>query len=219
LINIFNYVDKKIKGIYNRVMAKTTETLYLYCPVYKMTVKKDGIFCYQIYQDISKKLYYVQSRDKFIFTKDNEIFAKNRQQLEKHRIQLFIEQEPNTRENGYENIEKAITEFDKAFEKQMEKIKTDIIYSIKIDDSRKLIVKPRNGNYDWIYRAGMAVEWDKNGEFLIFNKPNEWDYSHCFTQIKEAVLSEYGTKLTVDKKTTFENISNDLEENIKNGNI
>jgi hypothetical protein len=45
-------------------MLNYKETLYLYCPVYKKN--SIGIFCYQIFQDIFTKLYYVQSKDNLI---------------------------------------------------------------------------------------------------------------------------------------------------------
>jgi hypothetical protein len=86
-------------------MEKTESTLYLFCPVYKKVDNK--IICYNVFQDISTKLYYIQSRD-CIFTGYDFNFSK---QL----IDLFIEIEPKDRENGYKNIEEAIKMYEDSF--------------------------------------------------------------------------------------------------------
>jgi hypothetical protein len=99
-------VAQRIKIVYNKILLKSKEeTLYLYMPVYK---KFDNeIICYQIFQDIFTKLFYVQSKD--------NISNGSKFEFDKQTVELFVEIEPNVRGKGYNDIKEAIEKFDESF--------------------------------------------------------------------------------------------------------
>jgi hypothetical protein len=95
-------------------------------------------------------------------------------------------------------------------------MKTDSIEEIRIDESGKLIVKPRKEDFSYIYRAAMEVNWNNDGKYLYSPKPKEWSYSMWFKQIHAAVKDEYGVTLKISNETRWENIDPDLKKSISN---
>ncbi len=68
------------------------------------------VACYRIYRDISTRLFFVQSLD--FIRSEEDLKASNKQSIE-----LFLEERPGIRSDGFKNIEDAIREFDAEFSK------------------------------------------------------------------------------------------------------
>jgi len=97
-------------------------------------------------------------------------------------------------------------------------MKTDIIKEIKIDSSGFLCVTPENTKFPYIYREAMDVQWDKVRKCLFSPIPREhshgeWTYIDWFKQIL-AAASEQSTELRITKNTHWENIDDNLKEEI-----
>lgn len=93
-------------------------------------------------------------------------------------------------------------------------MKTDNIEEIRIDESGKLIVKPRKEDFRCIYRAAMEVNWNNDGKYLYSPKPKKWSYSMWFKQIHAAAKDEYGVSLKISNETRWENIDAALKKSI-----
>lgn len=78
---------------------------------------------------------------------------------------------------------------------------TDHIDEIRIDESGKLMVKPRQEDFRYIYRAAMEVNRNNDWKYLYSPKPKEWSYCRPFKQIHAAVKDEYGVILKISNET------------------
>lgn len=83
----------------------------------------------------------------------------------------------------------------------------DAIVSIEIDGAGQLCVRPAQGEFDRIYRAGMQVGWDPVRRCLSAPRPEEWTYPRWFREIVSAVASEYRIQLVVTADTTWANVA------------
>jgi hypothetical protein len=90
-------------------------------------------------------------------------------------------------------------------------MKNDDIVEIRIDAAERLCVSPRSSSFPYIYRAGMEVRWDDEGQYLYSPKPREWSYVKWFQQILAAVKGEYGCTLVITPDTHWLNIDDSLQ--------
>lgn len=92
------------------------------------------------------------------------------------------------------------------------------IEKISIDKKGIFSIKIHNEKFPMIYRSAMGVYWDENTQSVFSKYPikKDIDIIDTYKQIVEAIISEYGMKLCISGKTTFENIkANSVEELMK----
>jgi hypothetical protein len=92
---------------------------------------------------------------------------------------------------------------------------TDEIVEVAIDNSGRLIVKPRKQTFEFIYRSAMEVHWNDTKQCLYSPRPREWTYFDWYKQIIYSVESEYGYKLVLSDKTKWINVYDSLKEEIE----
>ena len=88
------------------------------------------------------------------------------------------------------------------------------IAEIRIDDAGRLCVVPELADFTHIYRAGMEVHWDEQGDFLYSPPSRDWTYVRWFEQILEAARGECGYELTVTSLTRWVAIEPSLKQAI-----
>lgn len=74
-------------------------------------ISESEAVCYRIFKKMGHDIYFVQSKDFFKIPIDKTQLVNSEKQL----IELFIEEDLSDRENGFNSIEAAISEFDKDF--------------------------------------------------------------------------------------------------------
>lgn len=89
------------------------------------------------------------------------------------------------------------------------------IAEVGLDRDGRLFVRPRQGAYPMVYRAGMQVYWDEHHARLFSPKPIEWSYLDWYKQIIAAVRSEYGVVLRIDGGTIWTDVSDALQSEIR----
>lgn len=95
------------------------------------------------------------------------------------------------------------------------------IKEIRINDDGELLVKPTTNPdkvFRFVYRAEMEVDWDDIGQQFTCPNPRKWSYFDWYKQVLAAVVSEMGITLVVTNKTTWFNISAELQDEITNHN-
>ena len=93
-------------------------------------------------------------------------------------------------------------------------MKVNNIAEIRIDGAGRLCLTPEIPDFAYIYRAGMEVQWDEQGEFLFSPPTREWTYVRWFEQLVEAARGECGYDLTVNSLTRWVAIEPSLKEAI-----
>jgi hypothetical protein len=90
------------------------------------------------------------------------------------------------------------------------------IEKIAIDKKGILSVTPEIDSFCMIYRSATGVYWNKDEKYLYFHSPvkEEKEVLKAYTQIMEAVKSEYGKVLKVSLNTSYENISENIKKQI-----
>jgi hypothetical protein len=95
-------------------------------------------------------------------------------------------------------------------------MKRENVSKIIIGDNRRLLVFLKNEDFEHIYRTASGVNWNNDKKYLFSQIPEEWDYVKWFNHILCTVLDEYGVLLKISRKTLFENINKNLENELKN---
>ena len=93
-------------------------------------------------------------------------------------------------------------------------MKQEIISNVAISDSGELLLKLEslgNADYQYVYRAGSGVSWDSELNCFKSNLRKEWAYSKCYLHILDAVQSELGIKLMLEKHATWNNVSEEVK--------
>ena len=88
------------------------------------------------------------------------------------------------------------------------------IIVVGIDVQGRIFVKPESKSFPYIYRAAMEVNWDEDKKVLFSPQPREWSYQNWFEQIINAVKNECNTILIVDENTHWENVNQNIKEDI-----
>jgi hypothetical protein len=89
------------------------------------------------------------------------------------------------------------------------------IDAITIDASGRLLVRPSAPmTFEFIYRAACGVGWDVATRSLVSPAPEEWTYVDWFAQIHGAVAAEYGETLTTTSMTCWDNVPDELRDQI-----
>lgn len=89
-----------------------------------------------------------------------------------------------------------------------------LIEKIELSNDNILYVTPKNYCFTYIYRSAMGVHWDIADKSLYFVSPikQENDILKAYKQIISALQNEYGKTLKVSSNTEYDN----LTENMKN---
>ena len=86
------------------------------------------------------------------------------------------------------------------------KLKTTSVDEITVDETGRLLVRPRLGrgeDFAGIYRAAMGVSWDSNIRSLMAPVPREWTHFDWFRHMVAAVVQEYGIRLVIRDDTKW----------------
>jgi hypothetical protein len=90
----------------------------------------------------------------------------------------------------------------------------DEILEIAIDESERLLIKPKNTKFTLIYRTATEVHWDEKLLSLYSPKPREWTYFKWYQHILNIAEVECNTKLILTSRTIWTNITNELKKQI-----
>lgn len=93
----------------------------------------------------------------------------------------------------------------------------DEIIKIAIDQEERLLVKPKNNSFPYMYREAMEVHWDNDGKYLYSPKPKKWSYIEWYAQILKAA-KEQSCILNITEETEWVNIPAELKNEIINYN-
>jgi hypothetical protein len=90
------------------------------------------------------------------------------------------------------------------------------VAEISIDESGRLLIRPRDADdsFQYVYRAAAEVSWDPAQACFTCPQPREWSYLQWFEHARGAVRSELGWNLKVTRRTTWTNVADDLREKI-----
>lgn len=103
--------------------------------------------------------------------------------------------------------------FDKIYRKTTG-LDLDEIIEIEIDESERLLIKPKNTKFTLIYRTATEVHWDEKVLSLYSPKPREWTYYNWYQHIINVAEVECNTKLYWTERTIWTNINNELKKQI-----
>lgn len=87
--------------------------------------------------------------------------------------------------------------------KEIEVLKIEVLWS------GELIIQPDTsdtGLFEFIYRAGAGVHWDKDRGAFMTPTPKELSYCEWFQRTVSAVASELGVNLKVTDRTQLINV-------------
>jgi hypothetical protein len=90
----------------------------------------------------------------------------------------------------------------------------ELVDEVRIDESGRLLVRPRTRDFSHIYRSATGVHWDPQAGHLYAPTPKEWSHFDWYTQIAGAIASEYGCRLVLDEQTSWVNVPTDLQQRI-----
>ena len=78
------------------------------------------------------------------------------------------------------------------------------IAEVGLDDDQRVFVRPVEGDFEHVYRAGMEVCWDKASRHLSHSQPpRDWTPVRWFQQIVTAVAGEYRVLLKLNAHSTW----------------
>jgi len=90
------------------------------------------------------------------------------------------------------------------------------IAEVGLDDERRVFVRPAEGDFEHVYRAGMEVCWDKASRRLSHPQPpRDWTPVRWFQQIVAAVAGEYGVLLKLTAHSDWIAVPTDLRTAIE----
>ena len=91
----------------------------------------------------------------------------------------------------------------------------DRIEEIGIDALGVLYVRPGSDDYEFIYRAGLGVYWDRDRKILLAPKLHETTFrdqtlADTFKFVVRAAKEELGIKLIASSAMVWTNVTDDL---------
>jgi len=89
-------------------------------------------------------------------------------------------------------------------------MKSDTIAEVRIDELRRLHVKPATAAFPYMYREGIDVHWDEQSKSLHSSIPRQWTYAHWFQHIIWAAEAQ-GCALTITDATAWTNVDRELK--------
>ena len=92
------------------------------------------------------------------------------------------------------------------------------IEKICVDDENRVRIYVGTTKYDdyqLIYRTASGVRWDQQGHYLYSEIPRKLSHADWFGLIDDAVRSEYGEALLITERTVWENVSQEVETEIR----
>lgn len=98
-------------------------------------------------------------------------------------------------------------------------MKNEVINKIVVNDENELLLKvigQGSPTYQYVYREAAGVYWDENQKAFKSTPIKEWTVSHWFFHIKNIVKSGLNLELSIDDKATWENITDEEKNKIKN---
>jgi hypothetical protein len=93
---------------------------------------------------------------------------------------------------------------------------TDNITEIGIDSDERLYIIPQNEQFSMIWRSASEVHWNTDLKYLYSPKPREWSYYQWYCHIIDVVKDEYGCALLLDGNTDWNNVPDELRNEISN---
>ena len=81
---------------------------------------------------------------------------------------------------------------------------SDAIAEVRIDEQKRLHVKPVSAVFPFVYREGVDVHWDAESRSLHSSIPREWTYAHWFQHIL-ATAKAHGCELRLTDSTRWTN--------------
>ena len=94
-------------------------------------------------------------------------------------------------------------------------MQAEVIAEGGIDQAGNVFVRPANCDFEHVYRAGMAIYWDRSTRALSSLAPAGSSPAQWFRQIIEAVASEYGVRLHLTDRTVWSNLPADVRAEIE----
>jgi len=92
-------------------------------------------------------------------------------------------------------------------------MKIDNIIEIEVDSEGRLRIYPEKERFVLIWHTATEVHWANTGLFLYSPKPREWTYLDWYKHILN-VVSDCNCKLILSDRTYFENVPDDLIQDI-----
>ena len=98
-------------------------------------------------------------------------------------------------------------------------MKNEVINKIVVNDQNELLLKligQGSPTYQYVYRESAGVYWDENQKAFKSTPIKEWTVFDWFFHIKGIVKSGLNLQLSIDEKATWENITDEEKNKIKN---
>lgn len=90
------------------------------------------------------------------------------------------------------------------------------IAEVGIDVEKRVFIRPVEGDFEYVYRAGMEVYWDRQTRHLSHPRPSrDWTPVDWFQQIITAVADECGVTLKLTAQTKWTAVPPDLRSKMK----
>lgn len=94
-------------------------------------------------------------------------------------------------------------------------MKQAAITEVSIDAKTRLCIRPKGGDFTFVYRAGMEVGWDEANRVLFGGVPREWSYQRWFEQILAAAEGECGVRLKLTPSTVWTDVPPEVRSMIE----
>lgn len=117
--------------------------------------------------------------------------------------------------------EQLITEFNKKefynlIEQMIRGTKVDVIEKIGIDENNRLYIKPTMDKFPLMHRIDMRIHCNSSEQRLLATEPEGLTYLDSYQHIIHGVKKEYNCILRLTDATIWENIDDELKEQILN---
>lgn len=93
-------------------------------------------------------------------------------------------------------------------------MKQEEIAEVSLDTEGRIRVKPTNKAFPFIYRVGVGIYWDEKHQFLYPKALGITEAEVWFTEILNAVKSEYKIDLRLTLKTKWKNTPEKIKSKI-----
>jgi hypothetical protein len=91
---------------------------------------------------------------------------------------------------------------------------TDDIATIGINEQGQLYIKPCIKQFTLIWRSATQVHWNDTQSYRYSPKPIEWSYLDWYKHIVTVIADECNIKLIVIEDTLWNNVNDELKEQI-----
>jgi hypothetical protein len=84
-----------------------------------------------------------------------------------------------------------------------------------------LVVKLDGGgkpSYQYVYRVAAGVYWDNDAGAFKFDTKNDKRFAHWFAHLRKVLEEEMNVQLSLESRTTWTNVPNDVRHEIELSN-